>query len=55
MTSSIASPIVDQSFERMTSDDHVGATLDSFVSPRSSTAERHAEGKALRRKVPREG
>jgi uncharacterized protein (DUF2252 family) len=54
MTPSLASPIVDQSFERMTSDVHVGATLDNFVAPRQSTAERRAQGKVLRGKVPRE-
>lgn len=54
MTASVASPILDQSFERMTADGHLGAMLDNFVAPRPSTAERRAEGKALRSKVPRE-
>ena len=54
MTASVASPILDQSFERMTADGNLGAGLDSFVAARQSTAERRAEGKALRAKVPRE-
>ena len=54
MTASVASPILDQSFERMTTDGHLGEMLDSFVAPRPSTGERRADGKALRSKVPRE-
>ena len=54
MTASLSRPILDQSFERMTGDNRPGAMLDNFVTARPSAAERRAEGKALRRKVPRE-
>jgi uncharacterized protein (DUF2252 family) len=54
MTASLSRPILDQSFERMTGDDRAGAVLDNFVTARPSTADRRAEGKALRSKVPRE-
>lgn len=54
MTTSISNPILDQSFERMTNDNHAGAMLENFVALRPSAAERRADGKALRRKVPRE-
>ena len=54
MTASLSRPVLDQSFERMTADSHFGAMLDNFVASRPSTAERRAEGKALRGKVSRQ-